>query len=224
MIISKQKPFEVILEELSDAKSVFLVGCGDCATLCETGGEDQVKEMAEKLGSEGKNVTGSVVLEVGCHELDAKKQFRAQKDEVAEADAILVMSCGAGTQAARAVTDKPVFPSNDTLFLGNILRYGNFEEKCSFCGDCILDETGAICPVTRCHKGILNGPCGGTDDGKCEVDPDKDCAWTLIFQQLEKEGRVDKMKEYRPAKNWNAVLKPGNFVIPSRRKGGDEGE
>ncbi len=224
MIITKQKPFEVVLEELKDAESVFLVGCGECATLCETGGEDQVKEMAEKLESEGKKVAGSMMLDVGCHELDMKKQFRGQKDEVAEADAIVVMSCGAGTQAARAVTDKPVFPSNDTLFLGNILRYGNFEEKCSMCGDCILDETGSICPVTRCHKGILNGPCGGTNDGKCEVDPDKDCAWTLIYQQLEKEGRVEDMKEYRPAKNWNTVLRPGRYVIPSRQKSGDEGE
>ncbi|MBU4194662.1 MAG: methylenetetrahydrofolate reductase C-terminal domain-containing protein [Actinobacteria bacterium] len=224
MIITKQKPFEVVLEELTGAKSVFLVGCGDCATLCETGGEDQVKEIAEKLESEGKKGAGSVVLEVGCHELDAKKEFRGHKDELAEADAILVMSCGAGIQAVRAVSDKPVFPSNDTLFLGNILRYGHYEEKCRLCGDCILDATGAICPVTRCHKGILNGPCGGTDNGKCEVDPDKDCGWTLIYQQLEKEGRVGEMKEYRPPKNWNTVLKPGRFVIPSRQKGGDEGE
>lgn len=223
MIITKQKPFEVVLEELEGADSVFLVGCGDCATLCETGGEDQVKEMSEKLQSEGKEVTGSVVLEVGCHELDAKREFRGHKDELESADALLVMSCGAGVQAARAVIDKPVYPSNDTLFLGNILRYGSFEEKCSLCGDCILDITGAICPVTRCHKGILNGPCGGTDNGKCEVDPDKDCAWTLIYQQLEKEGKVDKMRAYRPPKNWNAVLKPGRHMI-ERRKGGEEDE
>lgn len=223
MIITKQKPFEVILEELKDAKSVFLVGCGDCATLCETGGEDQVKEMAEKLTAEGKDVTGSVVIEVGCHELDTKKEFRAHKGEVEGADALLVMSCGAGCQSARSATDKPVFPSNDTVFLGNILRYGQFEEKCRLCGDCVLDITGAICPVTRCHKGIMNGPCGGTNEGKCEVDPDKDCAWTLIYQQLEKEDRVDEMKEYRPPKNWNAVLKPGRHVI-ERNKGGDGDE
>jgi ferredoxin len=224
MIITRQKPFEVILEELGDARSVFLVGCGDCATLCETGGEDQVAEMKQSLEAEGKEVPGTVVLEVGCHELDAKKEFRAHKDEIDKADALLVMSCGAGCQAARAVVELPVFPSNDTLFLGNILRYGQFEEKCRLCGDCLLDVTGAICPVTRCHKGILNGPCGGTDEGKCEVDPDKDCAWTLIYEQLEREGRVEDMKTYRPAKNWNPLLKPARHTIPSRVKGGEEGE
>ncbi len=223
MIITKQKAFEAILKELEGMEKIFLVGCGDCATLCETGGEDQVKEMAEKLSSEGKTITGSVLLEVGCHELDAKKEFRAHKDEIESADALLVMSCGAGCQSARAAVEKPVFPSNDSLFLGNVLRYGQFEEKCRLCGDCLLDVTGAICPVARCHKGILNGPCGGTNDGKCEVDPEKDCAWTLIYQQLEKEGKLEKMKAYQPPKNWNAVLKPGRHVI-ERKKGGDASE
>ncbi|MBN1290029.1 MAG: methylenetetrahydrofolate reductase C-terminal domain-containing protein [Actinobacteria bacterium] len=223
MIITNQKPFETILKELEDAKSVFLVGCGDCATLCETGGTDQVAEMAEKLKAEGKLITGMIVPDVGCHELDVKKEFRVHKDELEKADALLVMSCGAGCQAARSATDKPIMPSNDTLFLGNIMRYGQFEEKCRLCGDCLLDVTGAICPVARCHKGILNGPCGGTNEGKCEVDPEKDCAWTLIYQQLEKEGKLDKMREYRPPKNWNAVLKPGRHAI-ERKKGGEANE
>lgn len=220
MIVTKQKAFEAILKELEDAKAVFLVGCGDCATVAQTGGEDQIKEMTEKLTAEGKEVTGNVVMETGCHELDVQKEFRAHKDEVAKADAILCMGCGAGVQSTRDATDKPCFPSNDSLFLGNVMRVGQFEEKCRLCGDCILDVTGAICPVTRCHKGILNGPCGGTNDGKCEVDPEKDCAWTLIYQQLEKEGKLDKMKEYQPPKNWNPVLKPGRLVI-EREKGGE---
>ena len=222
MIVTKQKPIEAVLKELEGYKSVFLVGCGDCAKLCETGGEEQVKEMKEKLEAEGKKVTGSTVLEVGCHELDAKKEFRAHKGEIEKAEALLAMSCGAGCQSARSVTEKPVFPSNDTLFLGNILRYGNFEEKCRLCGDCVLEITGSICPVARCHKGILNGPCGGTNEGKCEVDPDKDCAWTLIYEQLEKEGHLEKMRAYQPPKNWNTVLRPGRYVIESRRKGGEE--
>ncbi len=220
MIITKQKAFEAILKELEGAKSVFLVGCGECATACETGGEDQVKEMTEKLTAEGKDVTGNVIPEVGCQELDVKKEFRAHKGEIEKADALLIMSCGAGCQAARSGTEKPVFPANDTVFLGNIMRIGQFEEKCRLCGDCLLEMTGAICPVTRCHKGILNGPCGGTNEGKCEVDPDKDCAWTLIYQQLEKEGKLSKMKEYQPPKNWNPVLKPGRLVI-EREKGGE---
>jgi hypothetical protein len=220
MIITKQKAFEAILKELEDAKGVFLVGCGDCATTVQTGGEDQVKEMTEKLTAEGKDVTGNVIMEAGCLELDVKKEFRAHKDELEKADVVLIMSCGAGTQAARSATEKPCFPANDSMFLGNVMRVGQYEEKCRLCGDCILDVTGAICPVARCHKGILNGPCGGTNEGKCEVDPEKDCAWTLIYQQLEKEGKLSKMKEYQPPKNWNPVLKPGRLVI-EREKGGE---
>ena len=222
MIVTKQKPMEAILKELEGYQDIFLVGCGDCSTLCETGGEDQVKEMKEKLEAEGKKITGSTIPEVGCHELDAKKEFRAHKDEVEKAEAVLVMSCGAGCQSTRSAIEKPVFPSNDTLFLGNIIRYGNFEEKCRLCGDCLLEMTGGICPVARCHKGILNGPCGGTNEGKCEVDPEKECAWTLIYEQLEKEGHLEKMRVYQPAKNWNTVLKPGRYVLESRRKGGEE--
>lgn len=220
MIVTRQKAFEAILKELGDAKSVFLVGCGDCATVCQTGGEDQVKEMTEKLAAEGKTVTGSAIMETNCHELDTRKEFRAHKDEVEKADAILCMGCGAGVQSTRNATEKPVYPANDSLFLGNVMRVGQFEEKCRLCGDCVLDLTGGICPVTRCHKGILNGPCGGTNEGKCEVDPDKDCAWTLIYQQLEKEGNLGKMKEYRPPKNWNPEIKPGRLVL-ERVKGGE---
>ena len=112
MIITKQKPFEVILKELEDVKSVFLVGCGECATDCQTGGEEQVKEMAEKLTAEGKVVTGNVVPEVGCQELDVQREFRAHKDEIEKADSILVMSCGAGVQSVRSATEKQIFPSN----------------------------------------------------------------------------------------------------------------
>ncbi|PKQ27969.1 MAG: 5,10-methylenetetrahydrofolate reductase [Candidatus Anoxymicrobium japonicum] len=219
MIITRQKAFEAVLKELEGAKSVFLVGCGDCATVCQTGGEEQVKEMTEKLRDEGFDVFGSVIPDTGCHELDVKKEFRAHANEIENAEALLVMSCGAGVQSARNGTEMPVFPANDSLFLGNVMRVGQFEEKCRLCGDCLLDITGAICPVTRCHKGILNGPCGGTNEGKCEVDPEKDCAWTLIYQQLEKEGNLNKMKECQPPKNWNPVLKPGRHVIERSKDG-----
>ncbi|MBU1672744.1 MAG: methylenetetrahydrofolate reductase C-terminal domain-containing protein [Actinobacteria bacterium] len=220
MIVTRKKPFEAILKELEDAGSVFLIGCADCATVAETGGEDQIKEMTEKLTAEGKEVTGNVIPETGCHELDVKKEFRAHKEEVGRADAILCMSCGAGCQSARDATEKPVYPANDSIFLGNVMRVGQFEEKCRLCGDCVLDLTGGICPVTRCHKGILNGPCGGTNEGKCEVDPEKDCAWTLIYQQLEREGKLDRMRAIQAPKNWGPVLKPGRHVL-ERDKGGE---
>lgn len=219
MIISKQKPFEEILKELEGEDSVFIVGCGTCATACESGGEPQVAELKEKLITEGKKVSGTIVYEEVCQELGTKRKFRENKEAVADAKGVVVMCCGAGIQSVREATEKRVHPGCDTVFLGNILKIGSFEEKCSLCGECVLDDFGAICPITRCHKGILNGPCGGTDNGKCETDKDKDCAWTLIYNQLEKEGRLDNMRQFYALKNWNASLRPGKLVL--EKKGGE---
>jgi ferredoxin len=213
MIITTSKPFEEVLKELEGAKSVFIVGCGSCATTCETGGEPQVAEMKAALEAEGKTVTGTLVYEEVCHELNTKRKFRESKDAVEAADGFLVMACGAACQSVREATEKGVHPACNTVFLGNIQRLGNFNEKCSLCGDCVLEEFASICPMTRCHKGILNGPCGGTDNGKCETDREKDCAWTLIYNQLEKEGRLDIYEKIHAPKNFQVSMKPGRVII-----------
>lgn len=220
MIITTSKPFEEVLKELEDEKSVFIVGCGLCSTTCETGGEPEVAAMKEKLEAEGKTVTGAIVYDEVCHELNTKRKFRENKEATEGADAFLVMCCGAGCQSVREATEKAVHPACDTVFLGNIARLGNFNEKCSLCGECVLEDFGAICPVTRCHKGILNGPCGGTDNGKCETDKDKDCAWTLIYNQLEKEGKLDNFRKIYGTKNWQASMKPGRVIF--EKKGAEE--
>ncbi len=219
MIITKSKPFEEVLKELEGESKIFIVGCGSCATTCETGGEEQVAEMKKRLEEEGKTVTGTTVYEEVCHELNTKRKFRENKEAVEAAEGFLVMCCGAGCQSVREATEKAVHPACDTVFLGNILRLGNFEEKCSLCGECVLEDFGAICPVTRCHKGILNGPCGGTDNGKCETDREKDCAWTLIYKQLEKEGKLDRFSRIYGPKNWQANMKPGRVIF--EKKGGE---
>ncbi len=220
MIITTSKPFEEVLKELEGKDKVFIVGCGSCAATCETGGEPEVAAMKEKLEAEGKTVTGGIVYEEVCHELNTKRKFRENKEATEGADAFLVMCCGAGTQSVREATEKTVEPACDTVFLGNIQRLGNFQEKCSICGECVLADFGAICPVTRCHKGILNGPCGGTDNGKCETDKDKDCAWTLIYNQLEKEGKLENFHKIYSCKNWQASMKPGRVIF--EKKGAEE--
>ena len=219
MIITRQKPMEEILEMLKDAKSVYLVGCEDCATVCQTGGEFEVNEMTERLQAEGKAVTGSVIMEAGCLELDVARIFRQDKEALAETDAIMVMSCGAGTQAAAAVIDKPVYPSNDTLFLGNVQRQMQFQQKCSTCGECIVHLYGTVCPLTFCPKGQINGPCGGTSEGKCEVDPDKDCVWTMIYERLEKLGidPKEQFSEIRTAREFGKEPLPRRLVGEARR-------
>ncbi len=221
MIITKAKPINEILACMEGLQNIFLIGCSQCATSCHTGGEPEIEAMKENLENAGKKVVGSLIGHEDCHILDIKRELRQHKEEVEKADALLVMSCGAGAQSVTINSpDREVFTANDSLFLGNIRRTGLiFEENCSICGDCVINETGGICPVTNCAKGLLNGPCGGVNNGKCEVDPDKDCAWVKIYERLEHLGKLDKMKKIMEPKNYGASLKPAKREL-ERKKGG----
>ncbi len=211
MIITKQKTFEDILNFVAHEDSIFILGCGDCATLCHTGGEEQVREMIDKLEKIGKKITGTAIGKAPCHELDTARIFRQNKEQIKKSDSILVLACGAGTQAAREATDKKVHPGCDSLFIGNSKRHMNFYEKCSACGDCVLDEFGGICPVTRCPKSLLNGPCCGSNDGKCEVNNSLECIWITIFKRLKVEGRLSTLDKIHPPKNHLSALHPGQI-------------
>jgi hypothetical protein len=188
MIITAQKPFPEIIESLKNYKKIFIVGCAACATKCQTGGEEAVKKMAEQLVGLGKEVTGYLVLDTPCDARIVKKDL-SKSEKAKQSDAILVLACGGGVQAISNVTDFRAIPALNPQFLGTIERIGIYNEFCSMCGDCMLALTGGICPVTRCAKSLVNGPCGGSVEGKCEVDPDRDCAWALIFEKLKKQGR-----------------------------------
>jgi len=188
MTATEAKAIEEVLESLKDAEAVFIVGCGDCATLSQTGGEFEVKEMASKLEEAGKRVTGSVIPESTCHILDTGRLLRQNKEALGQADAVLVLSCGSGVQAVAENVDRPVKPGCNSLFLSVVQRLGQLAERCICCGDCIVDHYLGICPRARCPKGQTSGPCGGYDQGKCEVNKDQDCVWTLIYQRAEKLG------------------------------------
>src|SRR3989337_1594791 len=132
MIITKQKEKEEILNCLKDGNSFFLLGCSECAALCGTGGGDALKEMKEVIAKAGKRITGTFVAKTGCQVLGTKVELKPFKEAIDSADAILVMSCGAGTQAIVEVyKDKAVYSANDTLFLGNMTRFQHFDERCS---------------------------------------------------------------------------------------------
>ena len=185
MIVSENKSMQEILGFLKKAQKVVIVGCNECAATCKSGGEEEVLKMKEALESEGKTVLGYTLLEPACNLLKSKKDLKSLKSEIKEADAILSLACGDGTQTiVKNLKDKPVYPANNTLFIGEVKRVGEFEEACKACGECELGWTGGICPVTMCAKGLLNGACGGARDGKCEVDPENDCAWVLIYNRL----------------------------------------
>jgi len=212
MIISEQKPAEEILEMLAGYDSVFIVGCGECATECQTGGEYEVDEMSQRLTDAGKTITGTVVPDVTCQVLDVGRRLRQNKEAVAAADALLVLACGGGAQAVAASVDKPVISGVNTLFLGDTLRHGQ----------CIVDKFGGICPITRCPKGQMNGPCGGTtDDGKCEVNPDNDCVWVLIQERLEKIGKdiTDLAGVRFEPRDYSIQQRPASRIFEPRRTG-----
>jgi ferredoxin len=212
MIITKKRDFKDLMENLRNYKSFFLIGCSECASLCGTGGEPELAAMKEALEAEGKTVTGTLLPKTGCQTLGTKIELKKDKEACAKAEAIIVMSCGAGTQSAVEIfPDKPVFPSNDSLFLGNMTRFQMFDERCSLCGKCVLDKTGGICPVTACPKGLLNGPCGGTDNGKCEVSPDIECAWVRIYERMKKTDQLEDFKKVLEPKDWSASRKPATL-------------
>lgn len=210
MIITKQKELKDILKYLGAEKRIFLVGCGECSTTCKTGGEDEIKLIKEYLEKEGKVVTGYSVPTAPCVAAKLKLELAKHRKDIESSDAILVMACGLGIQSVKdnLRSDKPIHVGCDTLFMGAVDSSGAFMERCSACGDCVLELTGLICPVTRCAKGLLNGPCGGQNKGKCEVDKDRDCAWVLIYNELKKQGRLDILREKRPPKDHSKTSRP----------------
>jgi ferredoxin len=212
--VTKQKPLEEILPSLSKAKKVYLIGCGTCATICHTGGKSEVLEMKEKLEAEGKKVTGWMVIPTACDEL-TREALAENAEAVEAADAILVMSCAFGVQTVTMYSDKPVYPALNTLFVGKEETPGHFIEVCMQCGNCVLATTVGICPLVRCAKSLLNGPCGGSVDGKCEVSPDTPCAWQLIYDRLKALGQLDKMEEIVPVRDWSTSTSggPRRFVL-----------
>ena len=215
MIITKQKEFKTILKYLEGEKKIFLIGCGECSTTCKAGGEEDVKKIKEALESQGKTVTGYCVPEAPCIAAKVKLELAKNRKAIESSDAILVLACGLGIQSVKENlrTEKTVHVGCDTLFMGAVDSSGLFLEKCSACGDCILELTGLICPITRCAKSLLNGPCGGQDKGKCEVDKDKDCAWILIYNELKKQNKLHLLKQIMPTKDYSKSTKPGQLSL-----------
>ena len=209
MIVTEKKPLSEILESLEDFDKVFLVGCADCAALAQTGGAPELEAMTIKLTQAGKEVIGTLLSEGPCHNLRVKQELRGVAEEVSRAEALVVLACGAGVQAVADLVPQPVLPGLNSLFLGNVMRYGWFEERCSTCGECMLAYTGGICPVTRCCKSLVNGPCGGSQDGMCEVGGDRPCVWATIFERLKAQGRTDLLERYQPMKDFERSIKPG---------------
>ncbi|MGM0771012.1 MAG: methylenetetrahydrofolate reductase C-terminal domain-containing protein [Halobacteriota archaeon] len=200
MIISSSKPFSEILDMLADKESVFIVGCSVCAAKQHVGGEPEVAEMRSNLKDAGINVIGGVVAKAACS-VRSCEALEELAPGIKDADAVLVMACGSGTSNIARFVDVDVYPANNTQSLGAMEGDRIIHHLCAMCGQCTIAEFGGVCPTAQCPKELLNGPCGGSMDGKCEVDPEKDCAWELIYERLERIGRLDLLDEVRDAKD-----------------------
>lgn len=215
MIITEQKPLKEIIESLKDYKKIFLVGCGECATTAKTGGEPELLKMKALLEEKGKTIIGMCIPDAPCLASQIKTELAKNIKALKEAEAVLVLACGLGVQSVKD-NDRlglTILPACNTLFGAVMDAQGNFYEKCSLCGECVLDVTGGICPITLCAKGLLNGPCGGVDRGKCEVDKDKDCAWVLIYKELEKKKKLENLKQIQQARDFKKTLKPQKLIM-----------
>jgi hypothetical protein len=213
-----QKPMDYIIGNLKPGEKVFVVGCGNCAAKCHSGGEPETKEMAERLRRRGVAVTGYACTDSGvslCKLAVVKKMLNETfKAETEQADSFLILACGQGIHTVMDATDGgDVHAGCDTIFGGETVTDDFITEYCSLCGECIVEKTGGLCPVTLCAKGLLNGPCGGAIDGKCEVDRNRDCGWQLIYDRLLKLGRLDDMAEYVPPKNNSKWSRPRSLSM-----------
>lgn len=211
MITGEQKPIKEIIKMVEPYKNLLILGCGTCVKTCFAGGEDEVAVLASALRLAFKKKGKKIRVKELTIERQCENEFiQESANLVAQSDAVLSLACGAGVQAmAKRFAAVSILPGVNTTFIGILESPGIFTEECSGCGNCELAKFGGICPVTRCAKKLLNGPCGGSQNGKCEINPDTDCAWHLIIERLEKLGQIDNLKDYIPPKNWNTSLSGG---------------
>jgi ferredoxin len=206
MIVAERKPFEELYERARKHRKVLLLGCGTCVTVCMAGGEKEVNALASQMtiAARERGDDFAIVEHTITRQCDSEFFDEATARKVQEADAVISMGCGVGVQyCADMFPDKPVYAGLNTKFYGATVEAGVWSERCAGCGECVVDRFGGVCPVARCSKSLLNGPCGGSSDGKCEINPDVDCAWQLIYDRMAQMGRLEELEEVQPPKDWS---------------------
>lgn len=211
MIVADRKPLEEILNSIKDYKKIMLAGCGGCVTICFSGGAKAVELLASQIKMARKKQGRDIEIIESTPERQCEYEFIDElKGEIESVEAVLSIACGVGVQAMNERhPDTITIPGLNTKFMGYPIEHALWDERCAGCGDCVLEWTGGICPIARCAKKLLNGPCGGSSDGKCEVDKDTDCAWQLIYDRLKKLGKLDNLKVIRGPKDWRTSTNAG---------------
>ncbi len=205
MITAEQKPIDEIRKMIAPYRKLLVLGCGSCVAECAAGGEKEVAMLASALRMAAKMNDEDVLIEEKTIGRQCVRDFILELDEIIESyEAVLSLGCGAGVQAVSEIFEEvPIVPALNTEFLGETKDQGLWVENCVGCGDCMLYYFAGVCPLARCSKQLLNGPCGGSQDGRCEVDPDIPCAWQLIIERLEKFDALERLEEIYPPKDWS---------------------
>lgn len=226
MIIAERKDLGQIAEMLKGRRRVLVAGCRSCVSICHAGGEKEVAILAEALRLQAEREGREMEVSEATVERQCEKEWvREIERQVTEGDIVLSMACGVGVQVMQEMYPSvTIVPGLNTTSMGAPEEDGVFFEKCGGCGDCVLHLTGGICPIARCAKSLLNGPCGGSQDGRCEVDRETPCGWERIYQSLGRLGRLDLLEVNIPPKNWLPSRSggPRRTVRPSVVKGADE--
>lgn len=215
MIVAQRKTIPEIMDIINQHEKILVLGCGTCVTVCLAGGEREVIIIASALRMASRFAGHPLKVEELTIERQCDNVFIEKAAEPIERnDAVLSLGCGAGVQAiAERYPDKPVYAGLNTSFIGILEERGVWTEKCGACGSCVLSQYGGICPVTRCAKRMLNGPCGGSREDRCEVRADRPCAWQLIYQRLRGIGQLNRLLEIAPPKDWTGSLDGGCRMI-----------
>lgn len=206
MITAERKPLEELMEFIRPHRRILLVGCNECVTVCAAGGRKEVAILASALQMASLKAGRPIEIEQITLERQCDPEYVEElTPQISRADVVMSMACGCGVQeVARRFREKNVYPAVNTKFMGASERQGVWAERCQGCGDCVLGITGGVCPVARCSKRLFNGPCGGSTNGQCEISPDVDCAWQLIWDRLKALGMEDRYEKIMPAKDWRS--------------------
>jgi len=222
MIIAERKPFEEIYNNARKHKHILILGCGSCVTVCMAGGEEEVGVLSSQteLAAREKGDDITIIEHTITRQCDAEFFDEETVKKIEQADAIISMACGVGVQfCVERFPGEIVYPALNTSFYGATMEQGVWAERCAGCGECVLEDFGGVCPIARCSKSLLNGPCGGSENGKCEVDPEViDCAWQLIYDRMEKLGRLGELEQYQQPKDWTKNRDGGPRTITREDK------
>jgi len=206
MLVSELKPIEEIVKLLGQEKNIFFLACSGCSEACKSSSSEELDKVEQALEKEGKKITGRVNVDFLCNKVLIKIKLLRNKAKWEKADSILIFSCGIGVQATSKIIRKITHPAANTISLGGFQGVWMGQERCAQCGNCVLDLTAGICPYTTCAKSMLNGPCGGSNEGECEVEKGRDCGWYQIYERLKEIGKLDNLKKIRSLRDHSKML------------------